>query len=270
MSSTELSDNTITAVSTTYVVVIPSYNSGPRLVETVLAARRYWNPVWVVVDGSTDGSETPVIEMSRADDGLHVIRFPKNRGKGSAVLAGLSEASRRGFTHVVTMDADGQHPADRIPSFVAKSLHHPHAMILGTPIFDASAPALRVRGRRISNGWANLETLWCGVGDSLFGMRTYPIKPLLSIMTRTRWMRRYDFDAEAAVRMVWAGTPPVNLPTPVRYFRADEGGVSHFRYGRDNALLTWMHTRLFLEFLLRLPVLVARRLSPVKGDESPR
>ena len=266
MSSTQFSGNTIAAVSTTHVVVIPSYNSGPRLLETVLAARRYWNPVWVVVDGSTDGSEKPVVEMSSADNGVHVICLVKNRGKGSAVLAGLSEASRRGFTHVVTMDADGQHPADRIQNFVAKSLRHPHAMILGTPIFDSSAPALRVRGRRISNGWANLETLWSGVGDSLFGMRAYPIKPLLSIMTRTRWMRRYDFDAEAAVRMVWMGIPPINLPTPVRYFRADEGGISHFRYGRDNALLTWMHARLFVEFLLRLPVLVARRTRAVKDE----
>ncbi len=267
MLSKQPSGDTVAAASTTHVVIIPSYNTGPRLVETVLAARRHWNPVWVVVDGSTDGSETAVIDMSKGDGGLHVIRLAKNCGKGSAVLAGLSEASGRAFTHAVTMDADGQHPADRIPDFVAKSLSDPGAMILGTPIFDASAPALRVRGRRISNGWANLETLWRGVGDSLFGMRAYPIKPLLSIMTRTRWMRRYDFDAEAAVRMVWAGAPPVNLPTPVRYFRPDEGGVSHFRYGRDNALLTWMHARLFLEFLLRLPVLVGRRLRAVRGEK---
>ena len=235
--------------------------------QSAVAARRAWNPVWVVVDGSTDGSAAAIEELAARDTGLLVISLASNSGKGAAVLRGLQEASRRGFSHAVTMDGDGQHPADRIPAFVAQSVKHPRAMILGTPIFEASAPRLRVRGRRISNGWANLETLWSGVGDSLFGMRAYPIPPLLAIMMRTRWMRRYDFDAEAAVRMVWAGVTPINLPTPVRYLRPDEGGVSHFRYGRDNVLLTWMHTRLFLEFLLRLPMLVVCRcrLGKVQG-----
>jgi flavin-dependent dehydrogenase len=247
--------------SATHVVIIPSFNSGQKLVETVQAARLHWNPVWVVVDGSTDGSPAIIQAMAQADRGLRVIVVPQNRGKGAAVLRGLEEASSAGFTHAITMDADGQHPAEWIPKFFRQSRDHPGAMILGKPIFDASAPALRVGGRRISNGWANLETLWSGVGDSLFGMRAYPIKPLLDIMTATRWMRRYDFDAEAAVRLVWAGVQPINLPTPVRYFRPEEGGVTHFRYGRDNVLLTGMHARLFIEFLLRMPILIYRRLT---------
>ena len=74
------------------------------------------------------------------------------------------------------------------------------------------------------------------------------------------WMRRMDFDVEAAVRLSWRGVPAINLPAPVRYFRREDGGVSHFNYVRDNALLTWMHTRLMLEFVLRLPGLIVRRL----------
>lgn len=248
------------AAGTTCVVIIPSYNTGPRLVETVRAARRHWAPVWVVIDGSTDGSDAPLMPMAASDPELRVIRLEQNSGKGAAILRGLEEAADRGFTHVVTMDADGQHPADRIPGFVAAACAQPESMILGVPEFDATAPRLRVRGRRISNGWANLETLWSGVGDSLFGMRAYPIAPLLAIMHRTRWMRRYDFDAEAAVRMSWAGVRPVNLPTPVRYFTADEGGVSHFHYVRDNALLSWMHARLMFGFVVRLPWLAVRRM----------
>jgi len=134
-------------------------------------------------------------------------------------------------------------------------------MVLGKPVFDSAAPQLRVKGREISNWWANLETLWMGIGDSLFGFRVYPIAPLEQIMRSQRWMRRFDFDPEAVVRLAWAGVRPINLPAPVRYFRTDEGGVSHFRYFRDNRLLTWMHTRLFIGFLLRLPRLVVRRLS---------
>ncbi len=103
-------------------------------------------------------------------------------------------------------------------------------------MFDASAPRVRVIGRRVSNGWANLETLWAGIGDSLYGFRVYPIRPLLAVMEPRRWMRRFDFDVEAAVRLVWRGLAPVNLPAPVRYFRPEEGGVSHFNYVRDNLL----------------------------------
>jgi hypothetical protein len=71
-----------------------------------------------------------------------------------------------------------------------------------------------------------------------------------------RFMRRFDFDPEAVVRLCWAGVFPVNLDAPVRYLSAAEGGVSHFNYLRDNVLLTWMHTRLFLGFVLRLPLLI--------------
>ncbi|HOB45375.1 MAG TPA: glycosyltransferase family 2 protein [Zoogloea sp.] len=251
----------MTTASTTHLVLIPSYNPGAKVDDTVRQARRFWNPVWVVVDGSTDGSTARLQAMAAADSGLRVIVLPENRGKGSAVLEGLQAAQAAGFTHVLTMDSDGQHPADRIPEFMAVSARNPGCMVLGKPVFDAAAPQLRVKGREISNWWANLETLWMGIGDSLFGFRVYPAAPLEKIMRRQRWMRRFDFDPEAVVRLAWAGVRPINLPAPVRYFRADEGGVSHFRYFRDNRLLTWMHTRLFIGFVLRLPMLLGRKLA---------
>ena len=246
-------------VSGTHLVLIPSYNTGEKVVETVRDARSHWNPVWVVVDGSTDGTAEQLREMATRDAGLRVFTLPRNQGKGAAVLHGLREAVAQGYTHALAMDADGQHPAARIPEFMAASEHAPEALILGKPVFDASAPRVRVIGRRVSNGWANLETLWAGIGDSLFGFRVYPIRPLLAVMEVRRWMRRFDFDVEAVVRLVWRGLPPINLPASVRYFRPEEGGVSHFNYVRDNLLLSWMHARLFTEFLLRLPWLAWRR-----------
>jgi glycosyltransferase involved in cell wall biosynthesis len=246
--------------SATHLVLIPSFDTGPILVETVRAARAAWSPVWVVLDGSGDGSRERLAPLAAADPGLRVLELPRNAGKGAAVLHGVRAAAAAGFTHVLTMDADGQHPAALVPEFMAASAAAPDAMILGVPVFDASAPGLRVRGRRVSNWWANLETLWAGIGDSLFGFRVYPIAALERAMSRTHWMRRFDFDPEAAVKLVWAGVKPVNRPAPVRYLRPEEGGVSHFRYVRDNALLTWMHLRLLAGFALRLPVLLARRL----------
>lgn len=250
----------MSSASTTHLVLMPSYNTGPLLYEVVRGARARWTPVWVVVDGSTDGTKERLCAMAQADPGLRVIVMPHNAGKGAAVLTGMTAAAKEGFTHALTMDADGQHPADAIDTFMATSLAQPQHMILGDPVFDASAPLLRVRGRKISNFWTNLETLWAGVHDSLFGFRVYPIAATLAIMRQHRWMRRFDFDVEIAVRLVWRGVSPVNIPTPVRYLRADEGGVSHFQYGRDNILLTWMHMRLFTGFLLRLPLLLIRRL----------
>jgi glycosyltransferase involved in cell wall biosynthesis len=241
-------------------VLIPSYNPGGKALETVRAARAQWEPVWVVVDGSTDGSREQLCALAHADPGLRVLVRERNGGKGAALLDGLIAAQRAGFTHALTMDADGQHPAERIGAFMSASAAAPRAMILGDPVFDASAPRIRLRGRRIANWCTNLETLWAGVRDTLFGFRVYPIAPLIEVMHRSRGMRRFDFDPEAVVRLSWRGVPLINLPAPVRYFTSAESGVSHFHYWRDNLLLTSMYLRLFPGFLVRLPGLWARRL----------
>ena len=248
------------AASATHVVVIPSYDTGPTVYQTVRAARAAWRPVYVVVDGSRDGTGEGLQAMAADDPGLRVWLLPHNQGKGAAVLHGLQQAHAAGFSHALTMDADGQHAPASIGEFMHASMQRPEAMILGRPLFDASAPLLRVRGRRVSNWWTNLETLGAGVADSLFGFRVYPIAELLAVMQRQRWMRRFDFDTEAVVRLAWRGVKPINRDAPVRYLSAEEGGVSHFRYVRDNALLTWMHTRLMIGFVLRLPMLIGRRM----------
>jgi glycosyltransferase involved in cell wall biosynthesis len=257
----------LTVASRSHLVLIPSFNSGAKVLETVAEARRYWDPVWVVVDGSTDGSGEALLSLAREDPSLRVLVQPVNLGKGAAILRGLREAHAAGFTHVLAMDADGQHPAPSIPSFMAASMSCPDAMILGVPVFGADAPALRVRGRRISNWWARLETPGADIQDSLFGFRVYPVAPLLTVMQANRWMRRFDFDPEAAVRLCWEGVRPINLPAPVRYLTAAEGGVSHFHYGRDNALLTWMHLRLLVGAMGRLPMV--RRLRSRLGPRPP-
>jgi glycosyltransferase involved in cell wall biosynthesis len=253
------------------LVLIPSYNTGVILRETVIAACAQAVPVWVVIDGSTDGSEKSIADLETADTSeFRILRLAKNVGKGAAVLHGLREALAAGFTHVLTMDADGQHPADLIPEFIAISRRHPEAAVFGRPVFDSSAPALRVNGRKISNFWVNLETLGWGIDDSLFGMRLYPAKELLESFEGTRHARRFDFDPEVAVRLAWRGVPVLNLPTPVRYPSAEDGGISQFRYLRDNVLLTWMHARLFLGFLLRLPWLLLRGDNPLQHHNPPQ
>ena len=245
--------------SATHLVLIPSYNPGAIVYETVRGAREFWDPVWVVVDGSTDGTAEGLRRLAETDPGLRVLVLPKNRGKGAAVLHGISAAAAVGYTHVLTMDSDAQHPAGCIPEFMRRSMTEPNSVILGVPVFDASAPTIRVRGRKLSNWVANLETVGFGIKDTLYGFRVYPIADLAEVMRLQPWMRRFDFDPEAAVRLVWRGLKPVNIRAPVRYLKREEGGVSHFNYYRDNALLTWMHTRLVFEAIVRLPLLAWKK-----------
>lgn len=236
--------------SKTHLVLIPSFNSGRLLASTVSEARLVWAPVWIVLDGSNDGSSAPVEAIARMDPAVRVLRLPANAGKGAAVCHGLAAALSQGFTHALVMDADGQHPADRIAAFMAASHAAPEALIMGRPVFGPDAPWPRVVARRLCNAVAALETRRV-VGDTLFGFRVYPVAPLLSVMQASRGMRRFDFDPEAVVRLAWLGLPLIHLPARVRYLTRAEGGVSHFRYLRDNCLLIRMHLRLTWAALIR-------------------
>ena len=240
----------MTTISATHLILIPSYNPGPRLLATVREALACWRPVWVLVDGSTDASHAPVEELERSEPGLRVIHRSRNGGKGSAVLTGAEAALSAGFSHALVMDADGQHPADRIADFMAASQAAPAALILGRPVFGPEVPMVRLQGRKLSVVLVRWEILGPGIDDPLFGFRVYPLAALARVLQGTGGGRRYDFDAEAAVRLVWAGTPTVNLPARCRYLSPAEGGVSHFHYLRDNLRMIWLHTRLLATLLL--------------------
>jgi glycosyltransferase involved in cell wall biosynthesis len=234
-----------------HVVLIPSYNTGPRLFTTIAAVRECGLPVIVVIDGSSDGTAEMVLRMADNDPALFARVLPTNQGKGAAVLHGLRLARTKGFTHALTMDADGQHSAAHIGMMVAMSLAYPEAMVLGQPQFDGSAPRIRMFGHKIANFCTGLLTPAGAIGDSLFGFRVYPVAPLIETFANSTGMRRFDFDSEAVIRLHWQGVRPINVLTPVRYFRRDEGGVSHFKYLRDNLLLTVMYFRLSTALVAR-------------------
>lgn len=238
--------------SHSHIVLIPSYNTGLRLADTVAGALAQWRPVWVVIDGSNDGSDEALRRFQSAGDDFRVLRLPRNSGKGAAVIAGMQAAADAGFRRALVLDADGQHPADRIPEFMEISKKNPDAMVLGVPQFGPDAPGSRRKGRLIGNWWTNLETLWGGVDDSLFGFRVYPIPETLNVLQNRRAGKGYDFDTVTVVRLFWAGIRPINVAVPVRYFGASEGGVSHFRYWRHNFLLVVRHTLLVLEMPFHL------------------
>jgi glycosyltransferase involved in cell wall biosynthesis len=246
----------------THGVIIPSYNAGLLLVETLNAVLKVWRPVTVVLDGCTDGSDERLAGILAENEGVHVITMPRNEGKGAAVFAALSYGRRQGWSHALVFDSDGQHSVEDIPRFMQASKRYPEAMILGVPVFGEDAPAVRVWGRCLGNWWANLETLWGGIRDSLFGFRVYPVNKSLEILSQIRGGRRFDFDTQLAVRLYWDGVQPVNLYTKVVYRSRMRGGVSHFHYFHDNLLLFLVHANLAWEALFLVPHLWRLRQRP--------
>jgi glycosyltransferase involved in cell wall biosynthesis len=225
--------------------LIPTYNNPDTITAVVTGLRRFLPDVWVVDDGG--GPESAAVLRSLQDRGLAtILRRPHNGGKGAAVKTGLAALHAAGFSHALQIDADLQHEIDDAGRFIALAHQHPDACILGQPSFDGSAPRGRRIGRQITVGWTHLETLGRVIADPMCGFRVYPIAPSLAARVRGDAM---DFDPEIAVALAWRGCPIINVPTKVHY-RA--GGVSHFRLGRDNLLISWMHTRMVFALLKRI------------------
>ncbi len=238
------------------VALIPTYNN-PLTVESVVQKLLVQGLEVILVD---DGSAKPGAEAAaRAGTmkGVHLIVREENGGKGAAVQDGFELASKLGFTHALQVDADGQHDLGDVPTFVSAAENSPDALILGYPLFDESVPKARLIGRQVSVFWCALETLGRKITDPLCGFRVYP---LLACAKLRKVGTRMDFDPEIAVRLIWAGVPALNLPTKVRYLTPAEGGVSSFRMVQDNLRISWMHTRLVTEGILRLLAYPLRKL----------
>lgn len=221
--------------------VIPTYDNPHTLAAVVDGVRGLVDTVIVVDDGSAGPGRAVVDAL--ASTGVVVVTRARNGGKGAAVKDGLREATARGFTHALQVDADGQHDLADAPALLAAARARPAALVLGAPRFDATAPRGRLIGRKITQWWTNLETGGAVIEDPMCGFRVYPLPAAATVRVPAD---RMDFDIEIAVRMAWAGVPIVNLPVKVRYLSAGEGGVSHFRMVRDNLRISWMHSRLVM------------------------
>lgn len=236
--------------------LVPIYNHGATVGAVLRAVAALGLPCLVVDDGSDRGTRDVVTGLARELRGVAVERLPENRGRGAALRHGYRAAHARGFTHVVQLDADGQHDPADVLRFVAAARRRPDALVIGVPIFDATAPRSRLYGRRLSVFWVHVETLSRAIPDPLCGFRCLPLAPTVELLARTPLGDRMEFDVEILVRLCWQGLPVVTVPTRVRYF---PGGLSHFRPWRDSVLIGRAHARLCAGMLRRLPVLVRRQ-----------
>ena len=245
-------------------VVIPVYNHGEALVGTLEKLACHDLPTIVVDDGSDAETKAIIAELIVESD-IALVSLPQNLGKGGAVMAGLRSASKRGFTHVLQIDADGQHDLSDVDTLLDKARKQPDALISGTPQFDDTVPASRQYGRWVTRFWVWVETLSLDIPDAMCGFRVYPLESTIRLIDSKKMGSRMDFDIEVAVRLHWRGVAFVAVPTNVIY---PEGGTSHFHVLQDNLRISRMHTLLFFGMLLRLPVLLFRKLGMRKDHWS--
>ena len=235
--------------------VIPVYNHHTSLVRITAALLAHGLPVILVDDGSDTATKQVLHELAAGDGRINCLALAENGGKGGAVLAGMRRARERGYSHVLQIDADGQHETADIPAMLALAEQHADRLISGAPQYDASVPAARFYGRYLTHALVWVHTLSFTLKDSMCGFRIYPLQPSLTLAGHVRIGRRMDFDTDIMVRLYWAGTESLFLPTRVRY---PEDGVSHFRMVADNGRMAWLHLRLFCGMLLRAPGLIHR------------
>lgn len=238
--------------------VVPIYNHGRTIAATANALAGHGLPVLIVDDGSNAETRALLDTLVDGRDDLRLIRLATNGGKGAALSAGFIAAFDAGYSHVLQIDADGQHDTADVPRFLAEAEAAPDAMVCGRPIYDDSVPRARLYGRYLTHACVWAETLSFAIQDSMCGYRLYPLDATRAEIARKPLPTRMDFDTEIAVRLFWRGVPVRNLPTRVIY---PENGLSHFRMWRDNARITAMHTRLLLGMVPRAPGLLLRKFS---------
>jgi glycosyltransferase involved in cell wall biosynthesis len=248
-------------------VLIPDYDHRDEIEGVVDAIAFAGLPCLIVDDGS--GAETrevlDAIASRRA--WVEVHHRARNGGRGAALKTGYRLAHERGFTHAVQLDADAQHDASDLPRFLAAMERDPDALVLGAPVFDATAPRSRLWGRQLSRAMVWLATLSFDVDDPLCGFRGIPLAPTLAVLDALRTGDHMDFDPQLVILLHRAGVPVRNLPTRVVYRR---GGLSHFDVVRDNARLSAVYARSLAGMLARLPRALAGRAARSSPDRVAR
>ena len=156
-------------------ILIPIYNHEGPLPKIVEQLAFYQLPCILVDDGSRESCAEIIRSLSSLYSWVQTIRLDSNRGKGGAVKAGLLLAHDQGFSHVVQIDADGQHNLLDLEKFLVTSRLAPEAVVIGQPIFDDSIPKLRYYARYLTHIWVHINTLSFRIRDSMCGYRVYPV-----------------------------------------------------------------------------------------------
>ncbi|MHC1711359.1 MAG: DUF2062 domain-containing protein [Solidesulfovibrio sp.] len=225
-------------------ILIPVYNHGATLRRMVERALAVCSQVLVVDDGSTDTGPAALSGLP-----VEVLTHRKNLGKGAAVMTGARRAVKLGFTHMVTLDADGQHDPEDFRKFLPLIFEAPEAIIVGARDFNVpNVPGSSRFGRRFSNFWLRVQTGQT-LDDVQSGYRSYPLSVLMALELGET---RYSFEVEVLVKAAWAGFPLREVPISV-YYPPREDRVSHFDAFMDNVRISLLNTRLTARAMMPVP-----------------
>lgn len=226
------------------IIVIPVYNHGGTLREVVKSTLDHNYSVMVVDDGSTDRGYETLKGLP-----VKVLRHAQNLGKGAAILTAATAAREMGMTHIVTLDADGQHDPSEIHRFFEFIEKNPDAILVGKRDFNkVRLPRGRRFGRAFSNFWLRVQT-GRRIGDAQSGFRAYPLYVLEKLKLRER---RFSFEIEVLAKAAWAGVEILDVDISVYYPPKNER-ISHFGMFLDNFRLTLLNTRLTMRCMLPWP-----------------
>jgi uncharacterized protein (DUF2062 family) len=226
------------------MIVVPTYNHDETLLEVVQGALAAGLPVCVV----DDGSEPPAAQSLAGLD-VELVRHSANLGKGKAILSGAARARELGMTHIITMDADGQHLPQDLHRFTACLDRDPMAIWVGIrDMSSINVPFISRFGCKFSNFWLRVQT-GSILNDVQCGFRLYPLEVLSLLKLKER---RYSFEVEVLVRASWAGFRIGELPIKVHYPEQSQR-VSHFNKLWDNLLISWLNTRLTFRSIMPWP-----------------
>jgi glycosyltransferase involved in cell wall biosynthesis len=218
------------------VAIVPTYNNALTVSGVIAGIKKHVRDIIVVNDGSTDGTA----EILRSEEGISLIEFPSNRGKGVALKEAFKLAVEKGFTHAITVDADGQHISDDIPLFLQAIEREPGTLWIGDRITPVEGglpqPAKSRFGRRFGAFWYKFYT-GIHIRDTQSGFRAYPLKEISSINCRGE---RYEYEIEILICAAWRHIPVKSFPVHILY---QEERVSHFRPVRDFMRISKINSR---------------------------
>jgi predicted LPLAT superfamily acyltransferase/glycosyltransferase involved in cell wall biosynthesis len=227
-----------------FCLVVPTYNNPNSIEEVVQDCLKLTSLPIIVID---DGSEPPM--AITLHERVSIFRQRKNLGKGAALQLAFQLAIEAGYTHAVTIDGDGQHLVEEVPKLIDKATQNPWSLVIGDrALHGEHVPEISRFGRRFSNFWVKFETSK-PVQDSQSGFRVYP---LFHVQNIKFWTKRFDFEIEVLIRLMWRGVEVCEVPIDVHYPPASER-VSHFDKLWDNVRISLLNAALVTISLLRVP-----------------
>ena len=241
-------------------VLIPTFNNDGTIKAVIESVLSFTEQVIVVNDGSTDSTA----EILGTFQELDVLDLGANCGKGIALRRGFKYALEKGYEYAITIDSDGQHLAEDLPSFLEKIEREPDSIIMGARnMTQEGIPGKSSFGHKFSNFWYKVET-GINLPDTQSGFRLYPLRAIKDIKYVTS---RFEFEIEVIVKAAWSGVNITSVPVKVIYFEGDKR-VSHFRPITDFLRITVLNTFLvILAFIYGRPRMLIRKLRNMSFKE---